>query len=135
MTGLGSFCPCLPTLKGLKSTSVTTARLIVEEAQGQDSGPTSGSQGRFCQESLQDPSFLVCHHPDLDLAEGTFWAHTHSAKVTETARRPQQVWGGRGGMRRESYYNTGHQGALPPRSTTKLKVNLEGTICQHCYLY
>lgn len=40
VTGLGSFCPCLPTLKGLKSASVTTARLIVEEAQGQDSGPT-----------------------------------------------------------------------------------------------
>lgn len=38
MTGLGSFCPCLPTLKGLKSASVTTARLIVEEAQDRTVG-------------------------------------------------------------------------------------------------
>lgn len=70
----------------------------MEEAQGQDSGPThltaqevGGCLGLWyplCQGSLQDPSFLVCHHPDLDLAVGTFWADTHSAKVTETARRP-----------------------------------------------
>lgn len=40
----------------------------------------------LCKGSLQDPSLLACHHLELDLTAGTFWAHTHSAKVTETAR-------------------------------------------------